>query len=54
MSEGVQGFGRAALAGGIPCLVASKWNIPAVESVMLMTGVYAYMAMNKVRKAAGP
>lgn len=48
MREGVQGFGRTALAGGIPCLLASKWNIPTVESIILMTRVYAFMAVNKV------
>ena len=52
--EGVQGFARTALAGGIPCLLAAKWNIPAKESMMLMTRVYAYMALNKVRKATRP
>ena len=50
MSEGVQGFARAALAGGIPCLLETKWNIPAKESIILMTRAYAYMAVNKVRK----
>ena len=54
MGEGVQGFARTALAGGIPCLVATKWNIPAKESIMLMTRVYAFMAMNKVRRVIGP
>ena len=48
MREGVQGFARAALAGGIPCLLASKWNVPVKESIILMTRVYAYMAMHKV------
>ena len=52
--EGVLGFARAALAGGIPCLLATKWNIPAKESLILMTRVYAYMAVNKVRELAGP
>ena len=46
--EGVQGFARAALAGGIPCLLASKWNVPAKESIILMTRVYAFMALDKV------
>ena len=50
MNEGLQGFARTALAGGIPCLLASKWNIPTVESLILMTRVYAFMAMNKVWK----
>ena len=48
MNEGLQGFARTALAGGIPCLLASKWNVPTVESIILMTRVYAFMAMNKV------
>ena len=51
MSEGVQGFARAALAGGIPCLLSSKWNIPAKESIILMTRVYAFMALHKVWKS---
>ena len=50
MSEGVQGFARAALAGGIPCLLASKWNTVAQESIILMTRVYAFMAMRMVRE----
>ena len=50
MREGVQGFGRAALAGGIPCLLASKWSVPTNESVILITRIYAFMAENKVRK----
>ena len=52
MREGVQGFARTALAGGIPCLLASKWNIPAKESMILMTRVYAFMALNKVEQSA--
>ena len=54
MREGLQGFARAALAGGIPCLLATKWSIPTKESMMLMTRVYAFMAINKVRRPAGP
>ena len=50
--EGVQGFARTALAGGIPCLLASKWNVPAKESIILMTRVYAFMAANKVGQSA--
>ena len=52
MGEGVQGFGRTALAGGIPCLLASKWDVPAKESIILMTRVYAFMALNKVGQSA--
>ena len=52
MSEGVQGFGRTALAGGIPCLLASKWNVPAKETIILMTRVYIFMALNKVWESA--
>ena len=52
MGEGVQGFARTALAGGIPCLLASKWNVPAKESIILMTRVYAFMALNKVGQLA--
>ena len=48
MREGLQGFGRTALAGGIPCLLASKWNVPVKESIVLMRQIYTYMAMNKV------
>ena len=48
MSEGVHGFARAALAGGIPCLLASKWNVPAKESIMLMVRFYGCMVVNKV------
>ena len=48
MREGVQGFARAALVGGIPCLLASKWNIPIKESIILMTKFYVFMAKNKV------
>ena len=48
LGEGVQGFAQAALAGGIPCLVAAKWNIPAKESIILLTRMYAFMAANKV------
>ena len=50
--EGVQGFARAALAGGIPCLVATKWVIPMKESIILMTLFYYFMALNKVRASA--
>lgn len=46
--EGVQGFARAALAGGIPCLLATKWNIPLREGVALMTHVLVTMAEQKV------
>ena len=53
MGEGVQGFGRTALAGGIPCLLASKWDVPAKESIILMTRVYAFMALNKVGQSVG-
>ena len=49
MREGLQGFARAALAGGYPCLVASKWDVPANESVMLMRSFYGHMALNRVR-----
>ena len=52
MREGVHGFARAALAGGIPCLLASKWNIPAKESIILMTRFYAFMAANEVGQLA--
>ena len=52
MREGLQGFGQTALAGGIPCLLASKWNVLVNESIILMRQVYAYMAMNKVRELA--
>ena len=53
MSEGVQGFAQAALAGGVPCLLASKWNIPLEESIILMTRAYTFMAENKVRDSQG-
>ena len=49
VSEGVQGFGRTVLAGGIPCLLASKWAVPTAESIILTTRIYAFMVMNKVR-----
>lgn len=49
--EGVQGFGRAALMGGVPCLLASKWNVPTKECILLMARVYAYMALNKVSES---
>ena len=52
MGEGVQGFARTALAGGIPCLLATKWDVSAKESVMLVTQIYTFMALNRVRKAA--
>ena len=52
MREGLQGFGRTALAGGIPCLLASKWNVPVKESIVLMRHIYTHMAMNKVRESA--
>ena len=45
----MQGFARAAQTGGIPCLIAAKWDIPARESIILLTRMYALMAMNKVR-----
>ena len=51
--EGMQGLARAALAGGIPCLLVPKWNIPAKESIILMMRVYAFMAMNKVGESDG-
>ena len=51
--EGVQGFAQTALAGGIPCLLASKWNVPAKESIILMTRVYAFMAENKAGQSVG-
>ena len=44
----MQGFARAAQVGGIPCLLASKWNIPIKESIILMTMIYVFMAENKV------
>ena len=50
IGEGLQGFTRAVLAGGVPCLLAPKWNIPVEESTVLMMRVYAFMAMNKVRE----
>ena len=48
-NEGVQGFARAALAGGIPCLLATKWSIPAKEGIILMARAYAIMVANKVQ-----
>ena len=51
MSGGVQGFARAGLVGGIPHLLASKWNILAKESIFLMTRIYAFMASNKAQGA---
>lgn len=48
MSEGVQGFDRAARAGGIPCVLTAKWNIPSRESMFLMVQFYAFMVENKV------
>ena len=53
MNEGVQSFARAALAGGIPCLLATKWNVPRKESIILMSRIYAHMAVNKVRESTG-
>ena len=50
MREGVQDFARAALAGGIPYLLASKWSVLVKESMTLMTRFYVYMPMNKVRE----
>ena len=46
--EEVQGLGRAALAGGIPCLLAAKWNISCEERTALMTRVLTSMAANGV------
>ena len=48
LREGLQGFARAALAGGFPCLLASKWDVPAQESVILMRNFYAHMALERV------
>ena len=47
----MQDLAQAALAGGIPCVLAPKWTIPAKESILLITRVYALMAVNKVREA---
>lgn len=47
MNEGVQGYARAALAGGIPCLLASKWDINARDSIHLMATTYIYMAVRR-------
>ena len=51
MGEGLQGFARAVLAGGVPCLLAPKWDTPVEESIILMMRVYAFMASDKVREA---
>lgn len=48
--EGIHGFARAMLSGGIPCLIASKWDVPTRESIELMVRFYAHMAINRVRK----
>ena len=48
MKKGVQGFAQTVLADNISCLLAPKWKIPAKESIILMTRLYAFMAMNKV------
>ena len=47
MKEGVQGFAQAALMGGTPCLLASKWIIPVKESIALVTLIYSFMAKSK-------
>ena len=51
--EGVQGFARAALAGGIPCLLATKWHVPVRESITLINRIYTSMATHKVRRRSG-
>lgn len=48
IGEGLQGFARAVLAGGVPCLLAPKWNTSIEESTVLMMRVYAFMASDKV------
>ena len=48
MGEGVQGFARAVLAGGCPCLLATKWDVAVVPSLWLMMEFYARMAADKV------
>lgn len=48
MREGVQGFARATLAGGCPCLIATKWDVPVYESIQLMIEFYIRMSVDKV------
>ena len=48
VSEGAQGFIRAALASGTPCLLAPKWNISSEGRDNLMTRVWTFILLNKV------
>lgn len=52
LHEGLQGFARALLAGGCPCILASKWNVPVYEAVRLMMEFYGQMVADEVCDAA--